>query len=138
MSSSATSSNLGSSGGGQPLSPVLDPWSLVGELSGRQLIAGRLVPSASGRTFEVRYPATLEKIGEAAYGEAADVEAAVAAAAAAQKVWARTAARERGRLVVECGRVLEAHKEELSRLLALETGKALRTESRVEAGVLAD
>ncbi len=120
------------------LSPNLDPWALARELSARHLIGGKLVPAVSGRTFEVRYPATLEKVGEAAYGEAADVAAAVDAAVMAQKAWARTPARERGRLMAECGRILEAHKEELARLMALETGKALRTESRVEAGVLAD
>ena len=34
--------------------------------------------------------------------------------------------------------MLAEHAEELARLIALETGKALRTESRVEAGVVAD
>ena len=34
--------------------------------------------------------------------------------------------------------ILAEHAEELARLIALETGKALRTESRVEASVLAD
>lgn len=120
------------------LSPNLDPWSLAGELSGKHLIGGRLTAPCGGRTFEVRYPATLEKVGEAAYGEADDVAAAVDAAVMAQKAWAKTPARERGKLIAECGRLLEAHKEELARLMALETGKALRTESRVEAGVLAD
>jgi acyl-CoA reductase-like NAD-dependent aldehyde dehydrogenase len=47
-------------------------------------------------------------------------------------------ARERGKSVAECGRILNNHVEELGRLVALETGKALRTESRIEASVLAD
>ena len=47
-------------------------------------------------------------------------------------------ARDRGKLVAACGARLAAHVEELGRLTALETGKALRTESRVEASVLAD
>lgn len=117
---------------------TLDPRALAQALSGKHLIDGRFVPAASGETFEVIYPATLETIGRAAFGEAADVEAAVAAAKRAQKGWATLPARERGRLVIDCGRRLEQHKEELARLVALETGKALRTESRVEAGVLAD
>lgn len=117
---------------------TLDPHALARALSGKHLIDGRFVPAASGRTFDVIYPATLEVVGQAAFGEAADVEAAVAAAKRAQKGWAALPARERGKLVVECGRRLETHKEELARLVALETGKALRTESRVEAGVVAD
>ncbi len=47
-------------------------------------------------------------------------------------------ARKRGALVAQCAALLNEHKEELARLIALETGKALRTESRVEAGVVAD
>ena len=47
-------------------------------------------------------------------------------------------ARKRGALVGQCAALLNEHKEELARLIALETGKALRTESRVEAGVVAD
>jgi acyl-CoA reductase-like NAD-dependent aldehyde dehydrogenase len=40
--------------------------------------------------------------------------------------------------VAQCAAVLRDHVEELARLIALETGKALRTESRVEANVVAD
>ena len=47
-------------------------------------------------------------------------------------------ARKRGTLIAECSRLLADHVEELGRLVALETGKALRTESRVEASVVAD
>ena len=118
--------------------PVLDPHALARELSGKLLIGGELVPARSGRTFDVVNPATGAVIGQAAHGEAADVDAAVKSAAEAQKAWAALPARQRGKLVAECGRVLQDHVEELARLITLETGKALRTESRVEAGVLSD
>ncbi|MBL8805976.1 MAG: aldehyde dehydrogenase family protein [Rhodospirillales bacterium] len=118
--------------------PVLDPRALARQLEGRQLIDGKLVASRSGQTFDVNSPATGELVGKAAAGDAADVAAAVESAAKAQVAWAKVPARQRGKLVAECGRLLDEHKEELSRLVALETGKALRTESRVEAGVLAD
>ncbi len=120
------------------LTPELDPFKLAKTLSGKHLIGGAFVPAKSGKTFPVDNPATLAEIGTAAFGTKADVDAAVAAAKAAQKEWAKLSARSRGKLVAECGRVLSAHVEELGRLVALETGKALRTESRVEAGVLAD
>lgn len=120
------------------LQPVLDPHALARDLSGKLLIGGALVPAALGRTFDVVNPATGAVVGQAAYGEAADVAAAVEAAASAQKDWAKIPARQRGKLVAECGRLLQDHVEELARLITLETGKALRTESRVEAGVLSD
>ncbi len=118
--------------------PVLDPSALAKRLEGKQLIDGNLVASKSGETFPVNSPATGALVANAAAGNAADVDAAVKSAAAAQVAWAKTPARQRGKLIADCGRLLDAHKEELSRLVALETGKALRTESRVEAGVLAD
>ncbi len=117
---------------------MTNPFDLAQRLSGFHFIDGALVSALSGKTFDVVNPATQEVIGRAAYGEAADVDAAVTAAAAAQKEWARLAPRQRGKLVAECGRLLTEHVDELGRLIALETGKALRTESRVEASVLAD
>ncbi|WP_404378466.1 aldehyde dehydrogenase family protein [Caenispirillum salinarum] len=115
-----------------------DPFALAKELSGFHLIDGEMVKAASGKTFDVVNPATGDVIGQAADGDEADVDRAVQSAAAAQKAWKKMPARERGKLVAECGRRLTEHAEELARLIALETGKALRTESRVEANVLAD
>ncbi len=116
----------------------LDPFALATALSGKHFFGGEFRPASSGQTFPVVNPATGDTVAQAAFGEAADVDAAVASAKAAQKEWAKRPARERGKLVAECGRILDAHKEEIAKLIALETGKALRTESRVEAGVLAD
>src|SRR5258708_2721150 len=118
--------------------PDLDPFRLARDLSNRLLIDGSLRPALSGRRFAVINPATGAAIAEAAEGGSEDVDLAVAAARKAQKSWAKTASRERGRLVSECGRLLNGHVEELGRLIALETGKALRTESRIEASVVAD
>jgi acyl-CoA reductase-like NAD-dependent aldehyde dehydrogenase len=120
------------------LRPVLDPRALAREMSNKLLIDGAMVPAASGRTFPILSPATQEHVADAAEGGAADVDRAVAAARQAQMAWGKLAPRERGRLVGECGRRLSDHVEELARLTALETGKAIRTESRVEAGVFAD
>jgi len=121
-----------------PKEPSLDERALARALSGYHLIGGEFVPSQSGRTFAVHNPATGEEVGQAAEGDAADVDAAVANAAQAQKEWAKMPARKRGALVAKCGEIINQHVEELGRLIALETGKALRIESRVEANVVAD
>ena len=118
--------------------PQLDERALAASLSGFHLIGGRFVAAKSGKTFAVVNPATGEEIGRAAEGDAADVAEAVEVADAAQKSWAKTAARKRGQLVGQCAALLREHVEELARLIALETGKALRTESRVEANTIAD
>jgi len=121
-----------------PVAPCLDPFALAKALSGVHFIGGGYVPARGGTSFPVVNPATGEQVGAAAEGDAADVDAAVQNAAAAQKLWAKVPARKRGALVHQCAALLKDHQEELARLIALETGKALRTESRVEAGVVAD
>ena len=120
------------------LQPVLDPHALAREMANKLLIEGAFVPAKSGKTFAVVNPATREEVSRAAEAEAHDVDIAVAAAAKAQKGWSKLPSRERGKLIAECGRLLNEHVEELGRLVALETGKALRTESRVEASILSD
>ena len=118
--------------------PTPDPRALARRLSNKHLIDGKLVPAQGGKTFDITHPATLEVVAQAAFGESADVDLAVAAAKGAQRTWRALPARERGKLISACAQRLEEHKEELAQLVALETGKALRTESRVEAGVVAD
>lgn len=112
--------------------------SLAQRLSGYHFIGGKFTPAISGANFPVVNPATGKEIGYAANGSEGDVEAAVDAAFDAQISWARTSARERGKILNECARHLLEHTEELAQLLALETGKAIRTESRVETSVLAE
>lgn len=121
-----------------PEAPNLDPHALAKAISGFHFIGGRYTPSQSGRRFDVVNPATGEAVAEAADGDAADVEAAVTDAARAQKEWAKVPARKRGALVYQAANLIREHVEELARLVALETGKALRTESRVEANNVAD
>ena len=107
-------------------------------LSGQHLYAGQLRAPLSSKTFPVASPATRRAIGNAADGDVQDVAAAVAAATAAQREWAAMSPRARGKILQEAAASLTAHAEEIATLLALETGKAIRTESRVEANVLAD
>lgn len=121
-----------------PQSPTLDERALAKALSGHHFIDGRFVPAQSGKTFAVVNPATGEEVARAAEGDAADVAVAVESAARAQKEWAKMPARKRGALVAQCAEALKDHVEELARLIALESGKALRTECRVEANVVAD
>ena len=58
-------------------------------------IGGAWVPARSGATDQVVEPATGEQLDEVASSDAADVDAAVAAAAAAFAEWAATTPRER-------------------------------------------
>ena len=120
------------------LTADVDPHRLARAISGYNLIGGELVEARSGNRFPVTNPATGREIGHAAQSDASDVDRAASAAARAQPAWAAMTARKRGTLLADCSRLIAEHVEELGRLVALETGKALRTESRVEASVVAD
>ncbi|NYT59207.1 aldehyde dehydrogenase family protein [Alcaligenaceae bacterium] len=107
-------------------------------LSGQHLYAGRLQAPLGGKTFPVSSPATRQPVGMAADGDERDVTAAVDAAVAAKSDWAAMSPRARGQILQKAAASLAEHTEEIATMLALETGKAIRTESRVEANVLAD
>jgi len=115
-----------------------NPFNLANELSGKHLIGGKLISNISGKTFDVVNPATGLQIGTASLGDKNDVDFAVRTATVAQKSWGALPVRQRGELIVRCGSLLKEHSEELAQITSLETGKALRTESRIEAGVVND
>jgi betaine-aldehyde dehydrogenase len=99
----------------------------------QMLIGGKWVDAASGETFAVEDPAHRAPIAEVPRGRAEDVDRAMKAAAEAFPAWSRTPPRERGRILARIADALEARVEELARTIALETGNAIRTQSRPEA-----
>ncbi len=99
----------------------------------RMLIGGEWLGSESGETIAIENPATRRSIGQVPRGEAADVDRAVAAAAASFPSWSRVAPRDRGRMLTRIADMVEARAEDLARLIALETGNAIRTQARPEA-----
>jgi acyl-CoA reductase-like NAD-dependent aldehyde dehydrogenase len=99
----------------------------------QMLIGGKWVEAASGETFQVEDPAHRAPIAEVPRGRAEDVDRAVKAAAEAFPAWSRTPPRDRGRILARIADALEARVEELARTIALETGNAIRTQSRPEA-----
>lgn len=113
-----------------------DDADLLASLASRNLIGGALTETA--QTLKVIEPATMQALAPAAASGPTEVDAAVAVAKAAQPAWAALPARARGKLVAEAGRRLAARSEPIARLLARETGKALRTECRGELTVAAD
>ncbi|MEB3702156.1 Aldehyde dehydrogenase family protein [Candidatus Bealeia paramacronuclearis] len=120
------------------ISPMSSPQDLAKYLEKKNLIDGKLVSPQSGAYFKVLNPATMETVCEMPQSGASDVESAILSAEKAQKAWKEVSAEKRGRLISQCADLLEAHQEELAQLMTLETGKAIRTESRLEAGVFAN
>lgn len=102
-------------------------------LSGAMLIGGAWTQARSGETLPVENPATGAIIGRIPRGADVDVDLAVRAAEAAFGPWKRMLPRERGQCLARIADDLAAATEEIARLMAMETGGAIRTHTRREA-----
>ncbi|MDE3180427.1 MAG: aldehyde dehydrogenase family protein [Acidobacteriota bacterium] len=96
----------------------------------RNFINGNWVESFTGKTFEHVNPADRREVmGEFQESAAADVDAAVAAAAEAYPGWRLTPAPKRGEMLFRVAQEIERRKEELARQMTREMGKVI-TEAR--------
>jgi len=92
----------------------------------QMLINGALVNSASGKTEEVRNPATGDVVDTIARGTAEDVEQAVGAAQAAFPAWAGTPFARRAEVLYKAVALLREREKDLATLLTREQGKPVR------------
>ena len=92
-------------------------------------IAGRPA-KGDGQPLRVHFPYTGEVIATLHEPSATQIEAALAAATAAQPDWAARKPVERGRILHEAARLIRARGEELAQLETLDTGKPIQ-ETRV-------
>src|ERR671937_565177 len=91
------------------------------------IVGGRAVTDAPGGRVQSTNPAdTSEVVAEVAMGDAGTFVAACEAARAAQPGWAAVPAPVRGRAIQQIGRLVEANKEALARLVTREIGKPYR------------
>jgi len=88
-------------------------------------IDGRTHPSASGRTGPVFDPARGVKQRDVVLANEAEIEAAVAAAAAAFPAWRDTSIAKRSQVMFAFRELLNARKDELAAILTSEHGKVL-------------
>ncbi|MBV9833138.1 MAG: aldehyde dehydrogenase family protein [Alphaproteobacteria bacterium] len=120
------------------MAPHAQPHAAIAPRLKGMLIDGQWVEAVSGQRFSVENPAKRTPIADVPRAAAADVDRAVAAAQKAQPAWAKIVPRERGKLLLKIAEAFEARVEEMARLIALETGNALRTQARGEARGAAD
>lgn len=100
-------------------------------------INGEWRDAASGKTFDVKNPATGEVIATVAKGSTADTEAAIEAAQAAFGPWSRLTAKERYAYLKKTADILRARTEEIAVLITREMGKPV-AEARGEIGLAID
>jgi succinate-semialdehyde dehydrogenase/glutarate-semialdehyde dehydrogenase len=96
------------------------------------IIESERAKAASGKTYEVRNPATGEVVDEVPSGGPADVDRAAQAAAKAFPAWSKLAPNKRAEILHKAAHHMLGKVEEIAPLLTREQGKTL-LESRIEA-----
>ncbi|NUP51499.1 MAG: gamma-aminobutyraldehyde dehydrogenase [Catenulispora sp.] len=91
----------------------------------RNYVGGKPVDTVAGRTSQIIDPVTEQVIAHAPVSEAADVDAAMKAAADAFPGWRDTTPAERQRLLLKVADAIEARAEEIVATESLNTGKPL-------------
>jgi len=103
------------------------------------LIDGEWTGSVDGYFIPIENPSRRGSIiGEVPRGGATEVDRAVRAAAKAFEKWKWVSPRDRGRLMIKIADALEGKVEEITRITSLETGNAIRTQSRPEVNLVVD
>ncbi|MGI8564408.1 MAG: aldehyde dehydrogenase family protein [Candidatus Dormibacter sp.] len=103
------------------------------------LIDGKWLPAHDGEELQVMNPAKHgELIARVPRAREADVDLAVRSSQGAFPGWRSTAPLARGKALVQIAEALGERSEDMARLIASETGNAIRTQSRPEAKTAAD
>ena len=101
-------------------------------------INGAYVEDTEGAAIDVIYPATGEVIGRVHSATPQIVQAALAAAKAAQPAWAAMTGTERGRILRRAADMMRAQNRSLSELETYDTGKPLQETLVADATSAAD
>src|SRR4030081_3676063 len=96
------------------------------------IIEGLRTKAASGKTYEVRNPATGEVVDKVPAGGPADVDKAAQAAAKAFQTWSRLPNNKRAEILHKAARHMLGKVEEIAPILTKEQGKTI-LESKIEA-----
>lgn len=102
------------------------------------IINGENVASKSGKTFLSENPATEEIIAEVAFGEAADVDAAVNSAEKAFQDWKKVTPLERGKLLYKVADKMLERREELALAETEDSGKTLQSNLNIDVPFCSD
>ena len=102
------------------------------------LVGGEFRAAADGATRAIHSARDGSVLVDLAWAQPADADAAVAAARERfdRGPWPRMHARERGEILQEFARLVEAHRDEIALLISLEMGKPIRTAYEIELRAL--
>jgi len=107
-------------------------------LSHKIILDAQLVGVKTPQTHAVINPATLAQIGTLPVCTKTHIDKAVDSAKKAQRTWAKCSASKRATLVRQASDAIAAQASLLADIMSFETGKALLTESRIEAQLVSE
>ena len=100
-------------------------------------INGEWTKPSSGEYFATSNPASGDKIADVAYGDAADVDAAVKAARKALPLWQALSGHERARYLYALARQVQKHSRRLAVLETIDNGKPIRESRDIDIPLVA-
>ena len=103
----------------------------------RLYIGGAWLKPKDGAWFDTTDPATGDVLAKVAQAGAGDVEAAVKAAAKAQKTWAALSGHERARYLYAIARLIQRHSRLFAVLESLDNGKPIRETRDIDIPLVA-
>ena len=106
-----------------------DAWLAARDFSKALYIGGEWKAAASGRTFDVSEPSTTKLLAKVSDAGAADIDAAVSAAAKALPKWSGQSGYQRSKVLYAIGRAMQRHQRLFAVLESIDNGKPIR-ESR--------
>ena len=86
-------------------------------------VNGAWTDAANGATYPIVNPATGEKLADVARCSGPETRAAIDAAEAAQKVWAKRTGKERAQIMRAWADLMTANADDLAKIMTLEQGK---------------
>ena len=100
-------------------------------------IGGEWRSATDGKSFETFNPANAQPLGQIAQAGAADIDAAVAAARAAQSGWAKLSGHKRARYLYALARLVQRHARLLAVIETLDNGKPIRETRDIDIPLVA-
>ncbi|MBH21511.1 MAG: aldehyde dehydrogenase [Rhodobiaceae bacterium] len=104
----------------------------------KMIIDGEFVDSKSGAKIQIECPSNKAFFATVPRGDKEDVDLAVNSSKKAFQSWYKVMPKERGKLLLQIADDIEKNKEEIAKIIAKETGNAIKTQARPEMNLVVD
>jgi acyl-CoA reductase-like NAD-dependent aldehyde dehydrogenase len=104
----------------------------------KMIINGDYVNSVSNQKIGIECPANKKLFATVPRGIKEDVDIAVKSSLIAFQSWSKVNPKERGKILLNIANDIDDQKEEIAKIIAKETGNAIRTQARPEINLVVD